>query len=155
MKIRKPPHVKAAANERKNTMQQQFEQLKSSRSLRLQEGMPVLWPKHEPGELKVSKITENVKNKKAYAYSSKVIAFIYKGEMYVTPYTTESLEIVRNAGYKLHEFYVPFSGGDKPLGEFGEQWQELVDSAKAAVRSARQKAAPATTASLQPVVAAV
>ena len=137
-------------------MQQQFEQLKSSRSLRLEEGMPVLWPKHDPGVLKVSKIIENVKNKKAYAYTSRVIAFICKGEMYVTPYTNESLEIVRNAGYKLHEFYVPFSGGDQPLGEYGEKWQELMASAKLAVKVARDKAVSATSnASLKPVVAAV
>ena len=93
--------------------------------------MPVIWPKQDqPGQLKVSKIIKTVKNQKAYAFTSKVIAFVYKDQLYVTPYTKESLEIVRNAGYKLREFHVPFSNGDKPLGELGEKWQSLVASTK-------------------------
>ena len=112
-------------------MQQKLKQLKCSNSLLLEEGMPVLWPKQDqPGQLKVSKIIQAIKVKKAYAYTSKVIAIIDNGEMRVTPFTTESLEIVRNAGYKLHECHVPFSNGDLPQGEYGEKWQQLVAAAK-------------------------
>ena len=143
-------------------MQQQFEQLKCSKSLRLEEGVPVLWPKQEePGQLKVSKIINHVKDKKAYAYTSKVIAFVSEGEMYVTPFTQESLETVRNAGYKLHEFYVPFSQGDQPLGEYGEKWQDLVASIKPAVKPTRKQAVIGPNGDLQirwtsqPAVAAV
>jgi len=112
-------------------MQQQIEQLKRNNSLRLEEGMPVLWPKQDqPGQLKVSKIIQAIKVEKAYAYTSKVISIIDHGEMYVTPFTTDSLDIVRNAGYKLHECHVPFSYGDLPQGEYGEKWRQLIAASK-------------------------
>lgn len=126
-------------------MQQQLEQLKRNKSLRLVEGMPVKWPgNREVTELKVSNILRPIKGTKAYAYTSKVIAFVYRDEIYVTPYTSESLEIVRNAGYKLYEFFVPFSRGDAPQGEYGQKWSELI----AQIRPVALQAVPATTASL-------
>lgn len=129
-------------------MQQQFEQLKCSKSLQLVEDMPVLWPgSREENHLKVSNILKSARKNKVYAYNHKVIAYIYRGDLFVTPYTKESLDIIRNSGFKLFEFFVPFSKGDKPLGEYGEKWQALLASIKPAVS--------ATSASLKPVVAAV
>ena len=106
---------------------QQLEQLKCSHSLKLEEGMPVIWPHQEqPGHLKVSKIIGTITEQKAYAFTPKVIAFTSDGALYVTPYTKERLEIVRNSGYKLREFFVPFSRGDKPQGEYEQIWLDLV-----------------------------
>ncbi len=119
---------------------QQIQQLKRSNSLKIEEGMPVLWPKQEkPGQLKVSKIISSISGKKAYSYNTKVIAFVSDGEMYVTPFTKESLGIIRNAGYKLFEFHIPFSHGDLPMGEYGDLWQELLAKAKAPKQAAATK----------------
>lgn len=105
---------------------QQLQQLKCN-SLKLEEGMPVKWPKlDKPGQLKPSLIISSIKNEKAYAYTSRVIAFICEGELYVTPYKEDSLQVIRNSGYKLREFHVPFSQGDAPQGEYGERWQALL-----------------------------
>ncbi|MDO5451847.1 MAG: hypothetical protein Q4F56_02045 [Candidatus Saccharibacteria bacterium] len=120
-------------------MQQRFKQLKCNNSLRLEDGIPVIWPKQEkPGRLKASTIIKSVKDKKAYAFNNAVIAFVSEGELYVTPYSEESLSIIRDSGYKLHIFFVPFSNGDKPLGEYGEKWQALV----AKIRPFSRQAAP-------------
>ena len=108
-------------------MQQQFKQLKCDQSLKLEEDMPVIWPKQEsPGRLKVSQIIKPIKGQKVYSANSKVIAFVADGELYVTPYRKDSLEILRTVGYKTREFFVPFSNGDKPLGEYGEKWRDIV-----------------------------
>lgn len=126
---------------------QQLQQLKRSNSLKIEEGMPVLWPKQEkPGQLKVSKIVSSVMGKKAYNYNAQVIAFVSDGDMYVTPYTKESLGIIRNAGYKLFEFHIPFSHGDLPIGEYGDLWQELLAKAtpaKQATAAQRRQSAVA------------
>ena len=120
-------------------------QLKSSKSLKLEEGMPVKWPGNRNiVEFKVSNVLRPIKGTKAYAYTSKVIAFVYRDEMYVTPYTKESLQIIRDAGYKLYEFFVPFSRGDAPQGEYGQKWSELI----AQIRPGALQTATATTASL-------
>lgn len=127
---------------------QQFEQLKR-KSMKLEEGMPVLWPKQDkPGKLKVSFIIAGIERKKAYAFTAKVIAFICDGELYVTPNTHESLEIIRNSGYKLHEFYVPFSRGDIPQGKYSKMWQSIVNATQSAPKASKnsswsQAAAPA------------
>ena len=120
-------------------MQQRFKQLKCNNSLRLEDGIPVIWPKQEkPGKLKASTIIKFVKDKKAYAFNNAVIAFVSEGDLYVTPYTEDSLGVIRDSGYKLHIFFVPFSNGDKPLGEYGEKWQELLANAS----PIRRQAAP-------------
>ena len=112
-------------------MQQRLQQLKCNNSLRLEDGIPVIWPKQEkPGKLMPSKVIKSVKNKKAYAFNNAVIAFVSEGELYVTPYTEDSLGVIRDSGYKLHVFFVPFSNGDRPLGEYGEKWQTLVAKIK-------------------------
>ena len=104
--------------------QQQLQQLKGS-SLLLKEGTPVIWPKQEePGTLKVSKITGGLK--KVYSFNSKVIAYADDDGLYVTPYSMDSLSLIRNAGFKLREFFVPFSRGDHPIGDLGAKWQELL-----------------------------
>ena len=104
--------------------------------------MPVLWPGNRtPAPLKVSNILKNIRGKRVYAFTSKVIAFVSNGNLYVTPFTNESLEIIRDAGYKLQEFFVPFSRGDQPLDEYGERWHELIAAKRCQV-------APATAVSL-------
>ena len=112
------------------TMQQQLEQLKR-RSLQLVEDMPVVWPGNRtPAPFKVSNILKTIGSNKAYAYNHKAIAYTYHGELFVTPYSKESLNIIRNAGFKLREFFVPFSNrGDKPSGEYAEKWQKLLATA--------------------------
>lgn len=106
---------------------QQFEQLKCNNSLELVENMPVVWPgRREPTPLKVSNIIKPVKDKKAYAFTAKAIAFVSEGKLYVTPYSKEALDAIRNTGYQLREFHVPFSRGERPQGEYAERWNQLV-----------------------------
>lgn len=112
-------------------MQQQFEQLKRINSLQLEEDMLVLWPgNREPTPFKVSNIVRTAGKGKTYAFTSQVIAFVYDEQLYVTPNTKESLNIIRDAGFKLREFHVPFSRGARPIGEFGEKWQNLIAKVK-------------------------
>lgn len=106
--------------------QQQLQQLKGS-SLLLEEGTPVIWPsQEEPGTLKVSKIIHGLEGQKVYAFNAKVIAYVDDGEFYVTPNTKDALSTIRNAGFNLREFFVPFSRGDRPIGDLGAKWQELL-----------------------------
>ena len=131
-------------------MQQQLQQLKNQ-SLQIVRGMLAYWTNTDRvQELDPHKYLGRLNNKKVFAIAGKnarkkVIGFAHKGEMYITPYTKEKVQILRNAGYAEYAFFVPLSPEEMSLVDesLATKWQRLVTDAK----SSRQ-AVSATAASL-------
>ncbi len=113
-------------------MQQQFEQLKRDKSILIEDGTPVIWPKCDrPGEITPSKFIGKFGRQKVYYANSRGISYVHQGKLYLTPYTKESLDIIRDSGFKLREgLHIPFCQGDQPVGEYKEKWESLVAAAK-------------------------
>ena len=114
--------------ERKYIMQQQqFEQLRTEFRLEITEDTEFYWN----GEVKklptLGSIIKTFENERVYATGSRVIAFIYKGRMFVTYDTKEAIDALRNANYRGRAFFVPLSPKDMSFKDAGlaARWQEL------------------------------
>lgn len=121
---------------------QQLKQLKRDHSLKITKGMLVQWDDREV-ELDPAKIIRTLEGKRAFATGGKVIAFVSDGELFVTPYTQESLNTLRSNDYKEFAFFVPFSPqGMVPKDpELASLWQDLMHGISFASRSMQDRRA--------------
>ncbi len=63
-----------------------------------------------------------------YAVNNSVICFVDNG-VFVTPYTLEAMNVIREAGLVEDSFYVPFSNWDYPV-EASKKWSLLLQTAR-------------------------
>lgn len=59
-----------------------------------------------------------------YAIDNSTICFVLDNEVFVTPYTSITLDYLKLVGLYEHDFYVLFSYGDYPKYE-REEWLDL------------------------------
>ena len=112
---------------------QQLQQLKEQ-SVQIKKGMLAYWSNTDrTQELDPDKYVGKLKSKRIFAVAGKdarkkVIGFAHKGEMWVTPYNQEALQILRNAGYAEYAFFVPLSPEEMSLvdEEPAAKWRSLV-----------------------------
>lgn len=121
---------------------QQFQQLKQSKSIKIEKGTLCHW-NDKTVELDPNKIVASLKGKKAYANGGKVIAYVSGEELYVTPFTQESLNTLRNNGYKEFAFFVPLSPQGMYLldDELAATWQSIVAQSTIVCRSMNDRRA--------------
>lgn len=76
--------------------------------------------------LTVVKIVTALRSK-GYAHNNGVTAFVYDGNLYVTPFNV--IKELQRYGYAEEYFYVPFSNTSHPL-DAEEQWRSLCEAAR-------------------------
>ena len=59
-----------------------------------------------------------------YAIHNSVVAFVYRGEMFVIPLWKDVIDTLDKHGFSKTDFFVPFSNGEVPRWKMG-QWHEL------------------------------
>ncbi len=108
-------------------MQRNFEQLKATNCLKLENGTPVIWPSvGKPGRLNVSSIIRDARIDHAFSIRFDVVGIIDQGEYFVAPLSHDLVDALRRASFVQARFHVPFSNGDTPLGEVLDSWNSLL-----------------------------
>ena len=59
-----------------------------------------------------------------YCQKDLVLCFVYKSQVYVTPYTKRRMSYIKRAGLEPADFFVPFTDGSYPAGRL-EEWRRL------------------------------
>lgn len=96
-------------------------------SIQVYPGMIVVYPLSSKEEiLNVSEIIEKFPGH--YATNGPAIAFIHKGNFFVTPYTSIALSTLRANNFVEANFHVPFSKWDYPKAEQCK-WNSLREKA--------------------------
>ena len=113
-------------------MQQDFKQLKRTKSVHLPDGTVTQWRKCPPGELDVPRITAGHEGE--FTQNNGVIAYVHEGELYITPACYDTVKTLEGAGFiRSSNVFVPFSNGDVPKAPaIAKKWQNLKDSVRAA-----------------------
>ena len=95
-------------------------------SIRIPGVIVVCWPQYDDEEETVDMTDTGSKFDGCYAVNNSTICFVINHEVFVTPYTRESISSIQNAGLVRRSFYVPFSNGDYPKYKKTE-WQRLLN----------------------------
>lgn len=121
-----------------NTKNISMELIKEKGAIRVYPGMKVVCPKSAPNfPINLSKITPRFNN--CYAIHNEIICFVSDDEVFVTPYTRITINILDSAGFCEKFFYVPFSNGDYPKSE-KSKWNSLLEKANQSNKEAFNKA---------------
>lgn len=89
----------------------------------------VRWPKKGCKTLDMTKVATKYDGE--FSVHRKVICFVHKNRVYVTPFTRRHLSTLEEAGLISGNFYVPFSNGDYPVNE-RKKWEKLMVEARGA-----------------------
>ena len=96
-------------------------------SLNLSGIVKVCWPYRLKKPVSDYDSSELLKYNDYYSVNNSTLCFVYKDNIYVTPYTKKKLATLKRT-LKQGSFYVPFSNGDYPLLE-KEQWLRMRNDA--------------------------
>ena len=88
----------------------------------------VCWPQFGDKEENIDMNDIGSKFNGAYCTNNSTICFVFDHEVFVTPYTSEAMAAIANAGLTEKSFYVPFSNGDYPKYDKAK-WFRLRDLA--------------------------
>lgn len=99
-------------------------------SIKIDSNTVVCWPQFQM-ESRIDVNGLRSKFNGAYSVNNSTICFVHDSEVYVTPYTRKALETLDRAGFKMGEFYVPFSSWDYPKYQ-EEKWDQLRKAARLA-----------------------
>lgn len=64
-----------------------------------------------------------------YAVNNSTVSYVVENVLYVTPFTTAAMTVLRKSGFTESMFYVHFSNGDYPKSQQG-RWQQLRANAR-------------------------
>ena len=120
--------------------QQQFDQLRNEFSLEVSPDTEFYWDGEVKNLAPLKNTIETFKNDKVYATGSRVIAFIHKGKMFVTPDTSEAIDALRSANYRSRAFFVPLAPKGMSFKDEGlaTRWQELKSRTNPIHRTAQE-----------------
>ena len=105
-----------------------MEKLKEN-SIHIENGTVVAcWPQY--GEEEIVDMKEiRSKFNGSFSTNNSTICFVDQGEVFVTPYTSEAMSTLEDAGFIARCFYVPFSNWDYPKYEKAK-WTRLLEAAQ-------------------------
>ena len=94
-------------------------------SIQIYDGMQVCWPQYGYKVETLRVVSElTAKHPHQCASNNSVICFVDDSEVFVTPYTRETIDALAHAGFQMSGFYVPFSNWDYPVVE-KSTWESL------------------------------
>lgn len=102
------------------------------RAIKIKEGESLLiyWPQfNRTSEQKFNFENDYCVKKHSYNINQNVIAFYENKELFVIPYFSEAIDILKREGFSRSEMFVPFSNREYPIVYKG-YWEELLKKAK-------------------------
>ena len=135
---------------------QQLQQLIDECSFKIEKGMMAYWSNTDrTQELNPDIYVGKLKRDKIFAVGGKVVGYMSQGDMYITPYTKETVQALRNAGYKEYAFFVPLSPKEMSLVDenLAKVWQNILDRVNPTCRPKGAKRVQTISPFAQPAAA--
>ena len=104
-----------------------MDSLKKDGAIRVYSGMIAVYPQFAQEEaLNISELAPKFNG--CYAVNNSTVCFVSNNEVFVTPYTRNTMSTLRSAGFVEKYFFVPFSNWDYPKNE-QFKWNSLREEA--------------------------
>ena len=100
-------------------------------SIQIHGTVVVCWPQYGDKQSVTDMRNIAVQFDGCYSVNNGVICFVNNHEVFVTPYTRESVAVVEESGLIERHFHVPFSNWDYPKFE-ARRWHQLQQEAEEA-----------------------
>ncbi len=95
-------------------------------AVKVTSNMEIFWPQAN----KTERYTPSLLKEGTYNTNNGVIAFVSNNNLYVIPYSSDSMKVLLDNAFIQEHMYVPFSNWDYPVAE-KSKWSNLLSSAKA------------------------
>lgn len=95
-------------------------------SIRVYSGMVTVFPQF--GQEEVLDVDWAPKFEHCFAVNNSTVAFVLESKLFVTPYTSLVVDVLRSEAFHQENFHVPFSNWDYPKEE-QQKWNELREKA--------------------------
>ena len=102
--------------------------LKEQGAIKVYSGMIAVYPQFNHEEaLNISELAPKFNG--CYAVNNSTVCFVSNNEVFVTPYTRNTMRVLDSEGFVEKNFFVPFSNWDYPKKEQGK-WESLREESR-------------------------